>query len=205
MRSFESIFKSLFAAVLLLLLGGCTSGNDKAPQFNATGEHPAGWVQNHWAEFIKNPGQCQTCHGSTSDPQAAGGVAKVSCFSCHKDGVSHTAGWSAGSKHGRLGAQAAPTPYAGFAYCAKCHGSNYNNGIAVSCMSCHTKSPHPDKPWRGASLQDPGHANTHAGNAAECAKCHTAGANSGLKPSSTPEPGSLPGCFNNTLCHGRSF
>lgn len=201
---------SFFAMVLAILAWGCAGSAGNAVPLGTQGQHPANWLQVHWAEYVKSPDQCRACHGSTSDPAKAGGVSKVSCFTCHTNGVNHPAGWADPAQHGRMGAQLAPdasnpTAMAGFAHCAKCHGSNYNNGLTVSCMTCHTKAPHPGRPWTGPSLSSPSHVNTNPGNAPECAKCHTAGANSTLKPLTTPPAGTAPGCFNDTLCHGRNI
>jgi hypothetical protein len=205
---------SCFAVVFALLAWGCAGTAGKSAQFNATtGQHPASWLQNHWAEYVKGPDQCRSCHGSTSDPAAAGGISKVSCFSCHANGVNHPAGWADASQHGRLGAQAAPAVTqvvggavvsgAGFASCTKCHGANYTDGLTVSCKSCHTKAPHPNAPWRGPTFASPSHVNTNTGNAPECFKCHAGGANSSLKPATPAPAGTAPGCFNATMCHGR--
>ena len=163
---------------------------------------------------MKNPSQCTSCHGSTSDPATSGGIAKVSCFTCHANGPWHPAGWADPSQHGRLGAQLAPsadpTAMAGFAHCAKCHGSSYDNpvGITPSCKSCHTKAPHPDKAVWGSTppvVSQPNHYFTDAANAPECFKCHANGANSDLKPATPAPAGTTPGCFNNTMCHGGWF
>ena len=200
--------------LLGLMSWGCSGTAGKAVAFSeAQGQHPSNWIQVHYAEYVKSPDQCRSCHGSTSDPAQAGGISKVSCFSCHTNGVNHPSGWSDASQHGRNGAQLAPVTttapavpvMAGFGHCAKCHGSTYDNGITVSCKSCHTKAPHPDKPWRGPTFTSPSHVNTNGGNAPECAKCHTNGANSTLKPVTAAAAGTAPGCFNNTLCHGTSF
>jgi hypothetical protein len=149
------------------------------------------------------------------DPTQAGGISKVSCFSCHAAGPNHPSTWALPAQHGRLGAQAAPvsTPAGtvpvmqGFAHCAKCHGSTYDNGITISCKSCHTKAPHPNRPWAGTTLDVTSHVWTNQANVTECAKCHTDGANSTLKPLITPtDPkGSAPGCLNNTLCHSTNI
>ncbi len=195
---------SCFALVLGLLAWGCAGKAGTATPFSATkGEHPAAWIQSHWAEYVKSPDQCRGCHGSTSNPAQAGGIAKVSCFECHTNGgVIHPTGWADPAQHGRLGAQLAPsanaTAMAGFAHCAKCHGSTYDNGFATSCKACHTKAPHPDKPWNGSVRN---HSATNFNNAPECFKCHAAGANSTLKPLTVPPAGTVPGCFNNTMCH----
>ncbi|WP_306590446.1 hypothetical protein [Geothrix sp. 21YS21S-4] len=199
-----------FAVALALLSWGCSGSAGKAAPQNPAGQHPANWQQTHWAEYVKTPDQCRSCHGSTSNPDAAGGISKVSCYTCHANGVDHPAGWSAPAQHGRMGAQLAPNAadpkaMAGFAHCAKCHGSNYDNGLTVSCRSCHTKAPHPDRPWTGSTLVSPSHVNTDPGNAPECFKCHATGANSTLKPATPAPAGTQPGCFNATMCHGRTI
>ncbi len=207
---------SCFAMVLALLAWGCAGTAGKGAPFNATtAQHPTNWIEVHYIDYAKAPDQCRTCHGSTSDPAQAGGISKVSCFSCHANGVDHPAGWADASQHGRLGAQAVPATTqliggtvvdgSGFAYCTKCHGANYTDGIAISCKSCHTKAPHPDAPWRGATFSSPSHVNTDDANAPACAQCHLNGANSSLKPVTPAPAGTAPGCFNNTLCHGTSF
>ena len=202
----KGILASIFAAAAAILILGCaSSANDQAPKFSASQQaHPANWLHDHWAEFIKNPDQCRTCHGSTTDPDKAGGIAKVSCFTCHENGPSHQTGWADASKHGRMGAQLAASDTSGFAYCAKCHGSSYDNpvGQTPSCKACHTKAPHPNKPWNGATASLPNHTFTHISNAPECFKCHANGANSTKKPDSPAPAGTAPGCFNNTMCHG---
>jgi len=198
------------AAISLLVLGCTATSVDKAPQISAKGNHPTGWMQNHWAEYVKNPVQCGTCHGSVTDPLQAGGISKVSCFTCHNQGVNHPAGWAASGQHGRLGAQAAPDSHdgkamVGFAHCAKCHGEDYNGGISgSSCKTCHTKAPHAAKPWISGTAAAPNHDKTDQANASECLKCHAAGANSTRKPAVPAPAGTAPGCYNNTLCHDRN-
>jgi len=85
--------RSVWAAAFAMLVMGCSGSNADAPQFNpTTGQHPAGWIQSHWAEYTKHPTQCGTCHGSTVDPAAAGGTSKVSRFTCHAQGGNNPAG-----------------------------------------------------------------------------------------------------------------
>lgn len=96
-----------------------------------------------------------------------------------------------------------PMAMAGFAHCAKCHGDDYAGGLSgVSCTSCHTKAPHPDKPWDGTSASKVNHTLVSYQNAPECYKCHAAGAHSSLVPTTPAAAGTEPGCFNNTMCHG---
>ena len=204
----RQLISTFAAAAFALLLLGCSGTSTDAPQFNtATGEHPATWLQTHYAEYIASPAGCTTCHGSVTDPKSTGGTSGVSCFKCHANGPSHQPGWEAASKHGRQGAMPAPTDTVGFAACTKCHGSNYDNptGVTPSCKSCHKNAPHPNKPWVGTTVDQPNHVFTNVGNAPECSKCHKNGANSSLKPTNPAPAGTAPGCFNNTLCHGQSI
>ncbi len=197
------MIRSAWAVVFAVLMVGCSGSNADAPEFNpTTGQHPAGWVQSHWAEYVKHPGQCGTCHGSTADPATAGGTSKVSCFTCHAQGIDHPAGWADPAQHGRAGAQMAPSAdpkvMAGFAHCAKCHGDDYAGGLSgISCRGCHqVNAPHPKAPWLGNTAALPNHDKTDIGNAAACYACHA-------KVSPLPA-GVQPGCYNNTLCHDRN-
>ena len=207
------------AAALVFL--GCSKSNSSAPQINALGAHPAGWVDNHWVAFNQDHASCTPCHGSYSVAANSGGIAQVSCFGCHHpNGPLHPAGWSAPGQHGVLGAKAAASSTAGFAHCAACHGAGYNNPVSIpgspvfTCFTCHvdeagvaTNSPHPAAPWHGTTASGTNHATTDPSNAPECAKCHLGGAN--LDPADlafhgTAPAGTAPGCFNNTLCHGNN-
>jgi len=194
---------------LMLAVYGCSSSNDSAVTLTSTGKHPAGWVEIHGIEFSRNSTQCMSCHGSYKDPAASGGISGVSCFSatlngitCHASGPGHPSGWEASDQHGRAGAMATPAANKGFAYCSNCHGDLYNDLPSRSCYTCHTKAPHPDKPWHGTTASGTNHVFPDPGNAPECAKCHTAGNNltSPLLPSYAT---GAPGCFNATLCHGQ--
>lgn len=202
---------SCFAMVLGLMALGCSgSSAGKATPFNESkGTHADNWVQVHYVGYVATPDQCRSCHGSTADPAMAGGISKVSCFTCHAKGVDHPAGWADPAQHGAMGAKLAPSAdpkvMAGFAHCAKCHGSTYDNGLVVSCKTCHTKAPHPDRPWSGSTPSRTSHVFTDQANVPECFKCHAAGANSTLKPLTTPPAGTAPGCLNDTMCHSTGF
>lgn len=207
MKRFMTSIFATFAALLLAVATACSDSQATAPSFDpVSGNHPANWAQTHWEAYTKDPAKCRTCHGSTTDPAQAGGISQVSCFKCHAS-PDHPAGWSAGLQHGRLGAQAQPGSFSGFANCATCHGSDYIHGIgtATSCLTCHTKAPHPDRPWLGGNAGVSSHAFTHEENAAACAACHLNGANSTRVPSAPPAAGAQPGCYNNTLCHDRNL
>lgn len=209
-RSVRAFPSALMAGGMLLLglsvagLMACSGSRDQAQAFSPVkGQHADGWVKSHYAEYVKNPAGCVECHGSTTDPHKAGGISGVSCFQCHGS-PDHPKGWASPAQHGRLGAQAAPSPFAGMVSCAKCHGAAYEGGFvnAPSCKSCHTKAPHPSRPWTNGTTS---HTQTEPANAPACFTCHADGANSVLKPKTKPEPSAAPGCFNNTMCHGREI
>jgi len=215
MNKAKLMVRSIFTVAFCLLFWACSRANHNAPQNNlSSGNHPAGWVQSHWGEYIKNPNQCATCHGSATVKANSGGVSGVSCFSssfegtgCHAGGPSHQAGWELPTLHGKAGAMAAPGNTVGFAQCAICHGLSANNSAAPgapSCVACHVKAPHPDKPWHGTTANGTNHAGTNVGNAPVCYTCHAGGTNSTLRPSASAVVGTTPGCFNNTMCHGNS-
>lgn len=215
--------------ILLCLAGAlcaCSNGNGSSATalVDSNGKHAANWLDQHWivAANLKGlqPSGAEAAVNSTATPCAQchgkdllGGISKVSCFStqlangmqCHPDRIGHPTGWANPMWHGQLGAMATAGVSTGFAYCAKCHGANLQGGAgkAVSCLSCHTKAPHPSAPWIGGSVS---HATTGASNSAVCAQCHTGGANYGPVLVSTPAQASpaapAPDCFNNTLCHG---
>ena len=202
---------SCFALVLALLSWGCAGTAGSGVPFNATaGAHPKTWLADHWAEYLKAPNQCSNCHGSTTDPTQAGGISQVSCFGCHVKGPIHTPDWALPTQHGRQGAELAPVAttaptvpvMAGFAHCSKCHGTNFDGGLAaVSCKDCHVNAPHPSKPWFDITGVKPSHTLANPANTSECAKCHAGGTNSDLKPLTPAPAGTAPGCFNATLCH----
>jgi len=85
------------------------------------------------AATVKTEG-CVACHGGNLD----GGIAKISCFSCHNgpDGViGHPAAWLASSSdpvsfHGNYGRRFSVA-------CTTCHGANFDGGIARACAACH--------------------------------------------------------------------
>ena len=202
----NQLVRMIFVLAFALLTWGCSStANENAPKFDAAlGEHPSNWMATHYAEFIKNPEQCRTCHGSTTDKTQAGGTSNVSCFKCHANDLEHPAGWAEGQQHGLQGAMLAAAAHSGFASCTKCHGADYGSpiGLTPSCTKCHTKAPHPAKPWRGTTSSGSTHARTVANNAPECFKCHANGANSSRRPATPAPAGTAPGCYNATLCHG---
>jgi predicted CxxxxCH...CXXCH cytochrome family protein len=157
-----------------------------------------------------NATQCAICHtggaNSSITPRAGSPTGLTGCFNntlCH--GITgHPAGWSAPGQHG---AEAKKTPSAstGFSSCQPCHGAAFINGAAITCLNnaaCHGSgvyAPHAAKPWF-STIGGSTHTSTDPANVGTCAICHTAGANSTVKPPA-PATLTLAGCFNNTLCH----
>ena len=203
--------------VVLIVSFGCSKANDNAPSINpVTGKHPKGWAVAdsgglHPAAYTAGPSACYECHGKNM----AGGISSVSCFSssyngmnCHPGGPSsHPAGWSAPAAHGSS-AKAPSLGRDGLIHCQDCHGGDYAGGSSGrSCLNaagCHgtgVMAPHSPKPWL-SRIGGRTHSGSDASNAAACASCHTAGANSSRKPSPAAPAGTPAGCFNNTLCHG---
>ena len=171
-----------------------------------------------------NVSVCAQCHfpGSPNNPAnqpttPAPAGTPPGCFNntlCHGENpVPHPVGsaWVAASPaaqpHGVI-AKATPGATAGYAYCQSCHGAgtNFAGGLSeVSCYPCHVptaNSPHASQ-WQSGNTY--AHTSTAAGNATVCAYCHLNGANSPIAAPSPPAPpGTAPGCFNSTLCHGAS-
>jgi len=114
----------------------------------------------------------------------------------------HPTNWNVPTAHG-----AAAKASTGFSSCQICHGSDFTGGLSTrSCLNtagCHgaaVSSPHSPIPWRGGART---HTDTNTNNAPVCALCHTNGQNLVSIPAPTPPPpGTPPGCFNITLCHG---
>ena len=211
------IFKTLLTVLALIGLFACSKANDKASNFDPnTGKHLAGWVAalsggNHPEAYLRDSNSCSECH----DKDLAGGISKVSCFSasrngmnCHPGGpANHPAGWAGADSHGAA-AKAIFADRNGMIHCQRCHGEDFAGGTSgKSCLNtagCHgagIMAAHPQKPWR-SSIGGRTHSNTDASNAAACAACHVNGANSARQPAPAALPGTTPGCFNNTLCHG---
>jgi hypothetical protein len=90
----------------------------------------------------RGTGTCMECHGQQLD----GGIARVSCFSCHngpEGAIGHPAGWRTGREnpatfHGRYGRDLVSG-------CTTCHGFDLTgsavflsaSGFAPACASCH--------------------------------------------------------------------
>ena len=208
-------FRSGIILLMFISIWGCSKGNNTI--LDTSGKHPAGWAVadtggKHPLAFINGPSACYECHGK----DLRGGVSAVSCFSasrsgitCHANGPGHPVGWAAPDQHGAA-AKKISAGTNGYARCQVCHGADFSGGIVnKSCLNtagCHGAgilAAHSPKPWRDVGKTGArSHTNTDSSNAAACAVCHTRGANSTRSPSPAAPAGTVPGCFNNTLCHG---
>jgi len=187
-RSFRAL--AVGCALLAVLAVGCSKKSGVA--FDPDAGHPDTFFATHGATYLADAGSCEACHGA----DLLGGIAKVSCAStsvgeqsCHAGGpggAGHGAGWAAAASHGSTAKQA-PGTASGFAYCERCHGSDFKGGTAgQSCFPCHGwNAPHGKTGWDGGGSR---HQTTNTGNAAVCAQCHKS-------------TSGTPGCFNGTLCH----
>jgi len=175
--------------------------------------NPPGWVaapsggqhaESATLTYIANGGisDCTECHGA----DLAGGTSNVSCFGnpsdCHHGPVANwIASPPAAQEHGAA-AKRAPGSI-GFASCQICHGAGFaGGGSQVSCFTCHgVGAPHSAAPWHGPTST---HLDTNASNAPVCAQCHFPASrnNPANHPAAPAPPGTPPGCFNSTLCHG---
>jgi len=163
--------------------------------------HPKGWLGAHPAKALANLEQCRTCHEMTV-LKVGSAIPNCMTAACHHGTIP---GFSLAASHGLRAKATQDATGGGLASCQTCHGADFRGGgSTVACASCHgVEAPHPAAPWRGTGLT---HANTDPSNAAVCAQCHYAGspANPPGHPSAPAPAGTVPTCFNMTLCHGQA-
>ncbi len=126
----------------LLFLAGCgSSSTNSNAVFNLDqGSHPSGWTTGHGASAQADLSACQTCHGN----DLSGGMAGVSCMSCHANSPladtgctsCHGAPPSGTSAPNIKGAHAAHAALPGVGIvCDTCHSgagsgtANHENGV----------------------------------------------------------------------------
>lgn len=174
-------YAAMIAAALALMgLTGCgTSENNSKSSFSADSlAHGADWVFVEHKNAAQAEGSdCAECHGSALD----GGIADVSCSSCHLGGPY--------SMHPEVWGQLTPTshgPYAaenGSAGCANaaCHGADLAGvtGSGPSCSSCHMGGPTSVHPldWDGVLVTKHAEYVSTVRSFAECATVYCHGVN----------------------------
>ena len=193
----------------LLFMAGC--GSEKNPDSSRDADddqHTAGWLPaGHKVAAQADENVCTDCHGS----DYSGGIAKVSCTSCHLGGVNsvHPLDWgtSIDAVHGTY----VDTNTNKACASTFCHGTDLG-GVAdsgPSCTSCHlggTTSIHPASFGTGSQVI-PNHGSYVLANGTSgCATsaCHGTNLEGGVGPACTSchvngSPITLTGC---TSCHG---
>jgi len=210
------ILQYVIVLLCIVSLAGCGKGNPSAPVTidPSTGKHQAGMAVAstggvHVDAYFSSPASCVECHGTPGD--LSGGIAKVSCSSnnrsgmtCHAGKFPHGIGFGNPLVHGEK-ARNAVIGTNGIAFCKKCHGSNYKGiaGSGVSCIACHklstpaSNAPHAGD-WLGGTFR---HSATDESNAPACGECHLAGQKLAT-PVPLPAGAPTPTCFGSTaLCH----
>lgn len=193
-------------AILLMIGTGlaCSRGDQTrggGPSQNGQ-FHPADWVSIHPGKALAANALngCKECHEMTVT-RTGSGIPSCMTADCHHKPIP---GWAVPGNHGAMAKMAQGTSGGGLVSCQLCHGTDFSGGASTNaCVTCHTvKAPHPVKPWRNASGLT--HATTDPSNAVVCAQCHYPGAAANpVNQPATPAPaGTMPGCFNNTMCHG---
>lgn len=188
----------LTALLFLIVLSvvGCGSSNPASSFDPDSGRHPGGWLPaGHKGEALSSLDSCASCHGA----DYAGGIAKVSCTSCHlgDQKTVHPLQWGpfANLLHANY------VRANGDASCANgsCHGVELKGAAGPSCTLCHLGGAGAKHPvfWgafayashsgyvkangtagcANASCHGPSLAGV-AGSGPSCAACHIGGANS---------------------------
>lgn len=165
--------------------------------------HAANWAGTgtftHTTTSVDNVAACTVCHRNNNGLSVAGNPGCFNNTLCHDARNPHDANWSVPVNHGAAAKLPVPplgvNELASFSSCQLCHGAGFNLN---SCGSCHGPQPHPAD-WQGTGTYK--HTNTDTSNVNVCFTCHAGGQNSPIPAPPAPAPGSLPGCFNNTLCH----
>lgn len=121
---------------LALALSGCGDANPKASFDPAVGKHPANWLPaGHAAAAEEDVNGCAECHGDALD----GGIAKVTCLTCHIGGTTkiHPVLW--GGLAYALHAGYLSENGTGTCATALCHGTDLLGvtDSGPSCLSCH--------------------------------------------------------------------
>lgn len=122
--------KALLFLALGVLFSGCSNTNPESPLslVDASGRHPAGWIDAHMAYAKPDGSLCMDCHGE----DLSGGVSGVSCStgsyggqSCHANGPAfHPFDWVNKAATGNTW-----------------HANAYQGGLQIGgmdCEDCHT-------------------------------------------------------------------
>ncbi len=141
------------ASIALFLLIGCTEEAELQI-------HPDGWIDigsdnSHMAKISSSGiGSCKECHGGTEPDDYYGGIADISCFTCHASGPSGHPVWSEWMNpadsvyfHGVERIADRGIPLREDQRCAKCHdfyhkseeNTKLGSSVGIFCTDCHTR------------------------------------------------------------------
>ena len=180
----RSFLSAAIVLMIMIVAAGCSNPNAQTSFNTDTGKHSTGWLPaGHAASASADLTTCAECHGAALD----GGIANVSCTTCHLGGPAsvHPTGWtviyidhgpySAGSGTASCANQYCHGPaLAGVVNsgpgCDSCHTWPFTSG-SISCGACHSIPP--------AGTRYPNTAGRHAmhtaitgTSAASCNACH---------------------------------
>jgi len=162
----SQIKSSLTIAVTFAVcaLSGCGDANKQA-----VFPHQTGWQTTHKTAGSANSATCVECHGENLD----GGIAKVSCTSCHLGGaltIHPTSMIPALTKH------KAYVNVNDTLACANatCHGTTLGGvtGSGPSCTSCHLGGPKAVHPTPWTSADHKAYVNANGTSACSNVACH---------------------------------
>ncbi|HUU26321.1 MAG TPA: hypothetical protein VM123_00785 [archaeon] len=119
--------------------GGFSGTSCKTCHTTQSGHPSSGWLVPGDPNFHgfrlsrTGTGYCAGCHGG----DFKGGVAGISCYTCHNGPSGHPAGWL-DKRSPNFHSIAVNTR--GLDACALCHGEDFNGGISgKSCRTCHIR------------------------------------------------------------------
>lgn len=189
------------AAACAALLAGCADLKEDLPTPNDPGisVHQAGWTDPDSPQFHGSAiaaaswdmRSCKSCHGA----DYAGGVADVSCRTCHDGGAGPE---NCATCHGGPGSPAPPSDLAGNTSTSSAgvgaHAKHVLGGSLANkawCYDCHTVP---------TSVYDAGHVDSDLPAEAPMAGALARTASDGVAPAPVHDPGAL--TCSNVYCHG---
>ncbi len=146
--------KFLIYAIMLLtsvFVISCSDLTDEIVVNNAPTVHPSDWATDGSANFHAlafndtntTLAFCQSCHAK----DYSGGLAKVSCSTCHQNELPHPTGWATDGL-ANFHANSFKNNNWNLNLCQSCHGANYSGEITnitdVSCRTCHKSDAGPE-------------------------------------------------------------
>jgi len=191
-----TLTKIICLPLALAALFGCSNGSgSSSTMVDASGKHPANWLQQHWVFYrqanggskdVSSTTPCSECHGV----DLTGGNSKVSCFSdsfqgmfCHNNPdhtLGHPTGWGSDPSSQNF--------HAFSAYNGQPVKGNTNLASSSSCGLCHSAADNTvlvgDSPSCLSTTRSIGcHSSSPAAQPSSCVSCH------GTPPDGNPPAG----------------